>query len=43
MGKSRGVETVEPGVGIGEEVAFGAGAMNCSRARFDSGGFVALS
>lgn len=41
--KSRGVETVEPGVGIGEEVALGAGAMSCSRARFASGGFVALS
>jgi hypothetical protein len=42
-GASRGVETADAGVGIGEDTAFGAGATGCSRSRLGSGGLVALS
>jgi len=41
--RSRGVETVEVGVGIGEETAFSAREMGFGRARLGSGGLVALS
>lgn len=42
-GRSRGVETVEVGVGMGEETPFSARAMGFGRARLGSGGLVALS
>jgi len=41
--RSRGVDTVELGVGIGEATELGAGAMSCRRARLGSGGLDALS
>ncbi|KAG9384771.1 Herpes-BLLF1 multi-domain protein [Pyrenophora tritici-repentis] len=42
-GGSRGVETAEVGVGMGEETAFNARAIGFGRARLGSGGLVALS
>ena len=42
-GRSRGVETVDAGVGIGDETVFGAGAMSCNRARLGSVGLDVLS
>jgi hypothetical protein len=43
VARSRGVETADAGVGIGDVTAFGAGAMGCNRSRLGSGGLVTLS